>query len=358
MGIRYGRNGLMLALLASVLLPALVGHAQGTTWNRRVTEIRLDETTTAGVYDIRAGFEVLAGGGASATLSNVDTEIEFFINSLSVGTVVVSVAPTGATPSSCAPAACGGSCGGGSFGGTSGMMSCQPDGAAGCDCVSPPLEGVLPMQPLQPHDYLEILLRPSPGALPDSDSTDDTGELRFGSWNRVLDSIEVEPDPAGPGSIIRANFHVEIFEQNTLPLPLDTRITFEQNATTVGDEIMVLLRPSPGGIPFCAAVACSATLCGSMDVNGASNDMFCDPVECDCRLEGLNLEVATPAPVPPSEPLKVILKPAPGALPELPGFGDDELDRVPVPAFTRGGLAAIAILLGIAALWLVRRRAP
>ena len=297
------RNALLLILVVVGVLPALEVHAQGTTWNRRVTGVLLDETGTAGVYDIRAAFEVLAGGGASSAPSDVGTEIEFFVNTLSVGTLVVAVDPTGATPASCAPATCGGTCGGGSFGGASGVMSCLSDGGAGCECVSPPLEGVLPMQALQPEDYIEVLLRPAPGALPDSDSSDDTGELRFGSWNRGLESIDVEPDPSGPGSIIRANFHVDLFEQNTTPLRLDTRITFEQDATTVGDEIMVLLRPAPGGIPFCAAMACSGALCGQMDVNGTLNDMFCDPVDCACRLPGLSLEIATPMPVPPADPL-------------------------------------------------------
>jgi hypothetical protein len=234
-------------------------------------------------------------------------------------------------------------------------MGCRPEGAV-CECASPALEFALPMVPLQPEDEIMVLLRPAPGALPDSDPSDDIRILAFGSWNRTLESFDVEPDPAGPGSIIRANLRVQLFEQNSLPLPMDTRVTFEQNGSVVGDEIMVILMPAPGAQPFCAPASCGAGVCGQADVNGVGNDMFCDPVECDCRLLGLSVEIPTPAPVPPGDEIVVILRPAPGALPELPGFGDDELPRpTPVPALPAAGLLVAGGLIVLAVIWRLGR---
>jgi hypothetical protein len=348
-------RSVFLGLLVGVL-PSWASHAQGTDWNRQVARILLDETTTSGEYDVRARFDILASGIDTSAPSDVSTEVEVRVNGGTVGTGVVPVSVTSTTPSSCVPAACGGSCGGGTFDGASGVMGCRPDGAAACECASPELEFALPMVPLQPGDEIMVLLRPAPGALPDADPSDDIGILSFGSWNRTLESFDVEPDPAGPGSIIRANFHVQLFEQNSLPLPMDTRITFEQNGSPVGDEIMVILMPAPGAQPFCAPAACGAGVCGQADVNGVGNDMFCDPVECDCRLQGLSLQIPTPTPVPPGDEITVILRPAPGALPELPGFGDDELPRPdPVPAMRAVGLLVAGGGIVIAMMWRFRR---
>lgn len=323
--------------------------AQGTDWNRQVTGILIDDTATSGEYDVRARFDILASGADSSTPDDVSTEVEVRVNGATVGSGIVPVGVTGATPSSCAPAACGGSCGGGTFDGASGVMGCRPDGAATCECASPELEFALPMVPLRPEDEIMVLLRPAPGALPDFDPSDDVRILTFGSWNRTLESFDVEPDPTGPGSIIRAHLRVQLFEQNSVPLPMDTRVTFEQQGTEIGDEIMVILMPAPGAQPFCAPASCGAGVCGQANVNGADNDMFCDPVECDCRLLGLSVQIATPVPVPPGDEIVVILRPAPGALPELPGFGDDELPRPPpVPALPAAALLAAGGLIVLA----------
>jgi len=349
-------RNVFLGLLVTTL-PSWPGHALGTDWNRQVLRILLDDTATSGEYDVRARFDIHASGSDTSTPSDASTEVEVRVNGVTVGTGVVPVSVTSATPSSCAPATCGGSCGAGNFDGASGVMGCRPEGAAACVCASPELEFALPMVPLRPEDEIMVLLRPAQDALPDPDPSDDIGILTFGSWNRTLESVDIEPDPAGPGGIIRAHLRVQLFEQNSLPLPMDTRVTFEQNGTVVGDEIMVLLMPGPGAQPFCSPVSCGGGVCGQADVNGVSNDMFCDPVECDCRLLGLSVQIPTPVPVPPGDEIVVILRPAPGALPELPGFGDDELPRPPpIPALPAAGMLVAGGLIVLTVIWRLGRR--
>ena len=122
-------RSLVLFLLV-VLLPALAGHAQVTSWNRQVSHILLDETTTADFYDVRVRFDVLAADAPSSTPSNLDTEVEVSVNSVSVGSGVVSISVTNATPGSCTPALCAPTtCGGGSFDGTSDVMGCRAGGS-------------------------------------------------------------------------------------------------------------------------------------------------------------------------------------------------------------------------------------
>jgi hypothetical protein len=97
--------------------------------------------------------------------------------------------------------------------------------------------------------------------------------------------------------------------------------------------------------------------------NGGSGDGSVFPLVCQagrCSLPTRTL-VFPDIPVDPGESLGVALTPAPGALPELPGFpGDDEKEGVfpfPVPVLPLAAAPVAAGLLFLAARRFARRSA-
>jgi FlgD Ig-like domain len=315
--------GLALLLCLAAVLPAA---AQGG-WDRRIEGLSLTQTPT-GLWEVRAVWDVLLTEAQSAPI-DLDTRVDLRINGTVVATIphTVGIDPGGA---SCADgSSCGGSCGTGIIDGQSATLICRPNGPCDpiCDCAC----GTLPIQsafdpvPMTTGDEIMVILYPAPGALPDPDTSDDQlvvthdgGEI---FWDRRITSLTVEPSAAGPGWDVTAEgtiFHEGVlrFAGAGNAVPLDTELELRVNGVPVATADLPF-QPVPVG------TSCSCgNECGSW--NGIPH--FCVLTNlsgCHCGWPWISTFPGV-GDLSPGDEIMVILRPAPGALPELPGFPDDD----------------------------------
>ncbi len=389
---------------AGVLLVVLTLGSQTTvlaqvapTFNRRVTGISLAESSSGG-FDVTAEWRIdLAGTQAidvqvgstvelrigGTTHSTTDAE-ECLIWDLGSGGGDCSIDPDGTT------------CGSATFGTVTPVVLTCDSGV----CSSPTITSVFPSVPLVVEDEIMVILRPAPGAAPDDlPNDDDEGILTFGSWNRRLVSLEVTPASGGGPTLfdVTAQVIIEISAGSTVPLKvgIDTEPqagdpccteacccpscstecggsgcgsspgsffdVFLHEAGPVGPQVA-----AGGGIlPFvCTAGTCTESCASGNTGAGATFTATCQPGDCACHTEPLTL-TWTGVTFQPGDEIMVILRPAPGALPELPGFEDDDLliataPGDPIPAASTWGMMAfvLAILSGATLVLRSRSRLP
>jgi len=333
------------ALVPAVVLAAGVAHAQGASeWNRSLERLRTQPGTVAGTLDLLVDWELVAVVGGTG--ADVGTEVELRRNGGTLSTLTVpgsdpGLSAGGASPGVCAPAACGGGCGSISVDGAATPLSCT-SAPGGCGCRSGHLTAVFPSVVLTPHDEIMVILRPVPGAVPDTDTGDDVGVFDVDTWNRRVVSLRTSPGSTAGLHDVSVAWTVDLEGSSTLGLELGTTLTVSVDgvpqATTDSPDCVIWDIMMGGG-------------------SGASADGSVFPLVCQsgkCSLPTRTL-VFPDIPVDPGEGLGVALTPAPGALPELPGFpGDDEKEGVfpfPVPVLP---LAAAPLAAGL--LYLAGRR--
>ncbi len=311
--------------------------------NRKVSQIAVVPSDPGprgdAFFDVWVVVEIAADGHSAPV--DLSFELDAFVNGIPVATVGEQVIVTGAG-GGCGDSGCGSGCGTASLGGGALVVSmicapdlpCVPFNDCDCSCQMPPISLPIPLpQPLRPKDYLEILLRPSPGALPETNPSDDSLDLTHNGkpsfWNRKIESVELTPAPTGPN-----RFDVKVtwgFAANSLPAPasLGTQIAVERNGVevvcidTCGGWIQ-----APGGEE---CMFCDGTPCGPGAESGCGNlPTSCQLVEdafgdfhCGCGTDSL-CDVIPDIEVLPLDTVEIILKPIPGALPELPGFPEDD----------------------------------
>lgn len=257
---------------------------------------------------------------------DLSTEVEVRVNGTAVVSTIVPVAIDAGSPGCVGGPPCNGVCGSGVFDIQSATMTCHKDtdctpAACDCDCgywIATP-QG-LPT-PLSPGDEIMVLLRPAPGALPEPDTSDDALITTFHGeaigWNRGISDIVL--NEVSPGM-----FEVQVvgsvgWETPMQQFSLDTEVELRINGVPIGTQNIPM---EVNGIldQTCWQQGCGTT-CGS--VNGI-------PRHCDaylwwtCACTGGWIAVFPPEPVDPDDEITIILKPAPGALPELPGFPEDD----------------------------------
>jgi hypothetical protein len=204
-----------------------------------------------------------------------------------------------------------------------------------------------PEVPAGPGDEITVILYPAPGALPGVDPDHD-------EWTEVLSA----PHNAAPnrriGAITRAaspgggsDLIVELLVESgafAIPLDLSTEVAVHDLAgNPLAGEIIGLFAASPSPFSCDGPLACTTPDgCTLWNVGPVSLGATCllSPSQyqnCTCTLAIL-VEIDA-VPVDPGDEIIVILKPAPGGMPELPGFEDDE-ESVPEipgdPPFRRG----------------------
>ena len=326
-------RALSLSLCCLVLL-ATSSHAQGG-WNRHVEAVSVTPAAApAGgdsFFDICAVWSAHLDDAQSAPF-DLTTEVELSIN----GTVVASsVTQLGGDPGSgfCTDGggACGGSCGTGSVNGASLSLLCLEDGPCtgpcDCHCSFPSIASLFPSQPMEPGDEITVLLRPAPGALPEIDTSDDVEMLSFDGdavfWNRVITSVEIDDVPGGPGVYeVRAEGVVQFsglqrYADAAGEVHLGMEALLQVNGTVVASTTIPF-----DPLPWFNTCGCTA-VCGM--VNGA--ELLCQQEADQCVCEGTWGCTFPPLPLTIDDEVVIILRPVPGALPELPGLDeDDELD--------------------------------
>jgi len=339
MSLRAARWALV-TLAAPLALASGAAAQTDAEWNRKVEALRM-VPAVGGSFDLLFDYHLEARTGGLGV--DLGTDVDFELNGTPVSTVSLAgsdpgVSSGGANPGTCMPAACGGGCGSVILDSTATPLSCVSDGAS-CSCRTPTLTAGFPGVALTPGDVIEVLLRPAPGAAPDADPNDDGGDVTYGSWNRRLLSFVKTPGSA-------TGLHdIEVFRtidlEGTATLPVELGVSVEvyvdgaQEAETTSEDCVIwdIMDSSGNG-----------------NVSGTPVTLVCEGDVCSLPTTSLFFQ---DVPVDPSDPLQIIQRPAPGALPELPGFPpDDALPLPEVPALGATGLGLLAAALawiGVAA---------
>ncbi len=323
----------LFAALAVTATAAASAGAQVHDWNRRVDAIGI-LPDAAGGQQVHAVWTVELGAPAQTTLV-LSTEAVLFVNGAETQRDVVDIVVF-AGSGNCG--ACAGGCGQGAVNGMAAALLCLEEGQVGCSCQFPPITSSFPT-PLSPGDEIMVLLRPAPGASPDTHADDDLKTQEFDGdpvhWDRRLTRAEFVQVSGAPAGV----FDLEIEWQlamSELSHSIDVSPSFEIIAN--GQTVMIYGPPcgpwfaAPGS--GCDQAQCPGGACGLITCNGQTlTPMSCHLTEneiglqfCACLSSAPFLEVIPGLTWldPLEDEIVVILKPAPGALPELPGLDEDE----------------------------------
>ncbi len=318
-------------ILSSALAAALNGglHAQ-TQWNRNVEAIAITPAPVAGggggVFNIITAYINVESDSPSAP-RNLDTVIEFRRNGVTLGAVEIGFDALPASNSNC------------------GAM-CLSNQACICCQISPGntiyacggfIAPASTGASLDPGDEITVILIPASGALPDQDTSDDQLSIAYPGdplfWNRRLAGISTSPTPGAGDSFFDVFFDIAVEANYDGPLNLATEAVLLVNGVAVAEQDVPLLIDDLLFTPCNAA--CTLTGCVLNPVGPYFGT--CQPDEgtfpCTCQYQPVpSTGLVFPAvPVDPGDEITVILRPAPGALPELPGFPDDDEGTVRVP---------------------------
>ncbi|MCA9727532.1 MAG: hypothetical protein KC729_07600 [Candidatus Eisenbacteria bacterium] len=315
------------ASLAGVFI-ATSADAQ-TLYDRKAMALSILEDATGQPTVHAWGTIQVADSSVPADLS---TDLELLVNGLLVDSASFDITIDGNPGGSCsAGPPCNGSCGSGSVNGQNVTLRCFKDCVgASCDCtcglwISAELN---PTVPIVYGDEIMVILRPAPGAVPETDTADDACVVRYAEqqvyWNRRIDSVQLVPVPGG-GNVydVEVDGYVEYNGAPGRDLVLDIEAELVVNGTIVAVVPGVFEAHPPYGTPddyagYCVS-GCIAT-CGYVNALPATCS---NGPDCAC---GSPLDLRIPGQVldPTGDEIMVILRPAPGTLPELPPFEDDD----------------------------------
>ncbi|MCA9286012.1 MAG: hypothetical protein KDA22_12385 [Phycisphaerales bacterium] len=320
-------------------------QAQGSPiLNRRIGEVAVLPSPTGG-WNFQVLWTVEANGTSAG--ANQGTTIAVFVGSgaeVPVATATVAV-NLDFTDGLCGITGCTGGCGGGFIDGVFNTMLCLEDppcpaGNCDCTCRFPWITSNIPGIDLSPGDEITVILYPASGAMPENDESDDArtfvfdGEPRF--WNVGLGPAQKEPVAGSDLFNIVGSW--EIGERGIqgmaeltpiIQLVVNGSVQAQYDACSGNPWILAPGNACPGG------GGCSSDECATGSCAGSNVVLHCKLAKC---LEGaIQCCICTSDPqffvIPnvlllPNDEVKLVLMPAPGALPTLPGFEDD--DSVPV----------------------------
>ena len=346
--------GVIGALTLGVM--AAPAHAQ-SQWNRAVKGVSVIPSPggSAGEFDVHVIWSAGVSDDLSTTL-DLSTQVDLF-----VGTALVSSDQTQLqilprdvgcvdTGMDCSRS----DCGRGFVNGVINTMFCFEDFGCvgiecGCSCQFPPLATRFSQVSLRPEDEIMVLLRPAPGALPDGTTHDDVWHMPPGGapvfWDRQITDVELIQTRAG-------EVDVNVSTRSVIRgIPADTDLGYTIVIEVDGQAVRNFPVPNIWAPATICPGGCLGQVCGVFD----GVDAFCDesatyPGTCVCA--GASQSFPCPAiAVLPGQRVTVILRPTPGALPELPGFPEDEEEvEIPCPGdFTGDGrvtTADLTVLLG------------
>lgn len=351
---------------AAMALCASVSTAQ-VPFNRVIKGVAITPSAAAaGQWDVRVAWGATVES-TSAPL-NLSTEAVLRVNGVDRASVTTTAIVAGGSGVGCGPGlGCVGGCGNVSIdGGMAAALLCSHQGpcdATGCDCACefPPILGLFPPQPLGPGDEIVVILRPAPGALPEPDPTPDErhigawdGEPLF--WDRGVESVRLIPlgTPGAYDVKVMWGFGIRTAGAGAR---MGTDIVVRAGGVEVGVHAACdgwITAPPGVGCMACDGSGCGSVMCGS-----TATPMTCRLIQnnggdafCGCGQGGL-CDVVPGVVVTTGDEIVVILRPAPGALPTLPGFEDDDERTARVPGCVGDldgdgvvGAPDLALLLG------------
>jgi hypothetical protein len=303
-------------VVAALLVTASSVIAQPTpTWNRKAEGIAVSPAPVAGsFFDITVFGSIDAGDLTAPT--DLSTEIEIRVSGTTVHLEVQTLTANPPTHGDCSGLNCG-----------TEPCFCTPPPVV-CEC-GPIIISASATTSLQPEDEIMVLLRPAPGAVPDSDESDDLRSLNFPDdpifWNRRIASVEIVPSPLElPDSFF--DVWVECYSEANYSGPLNLGSSLELRINGVEWSSL------PTGPNEFVWDYCNPQCTDTCVINGSVPAGTCvsGPSDCICRTTPGSL-VFPAVPLEPDDELTIILRPVPGALPELPGFPDDEETRPVCP---------------------------
>jgi len=220
---------------------------------------------------------------------------------------------------------CNGACGSANLNGGAVSLLCYKDGPCtpefcDCDCgywITSEFEG----WDLSPGDEIMVILYPSPGALPEPDTSDDrlvtTYHGRPIGWDRGIQDVQLVDLGGGL-------FDVEVsgaagWESQPGYGNLDMVVELRRNGVTLSAQNV------PAELDGIFDQPCFESGCGSNCGTFNGIPRTCDPyLWWDCACIGGWISVFPGIDFSPGDEIMVILRPAPGALPEVPRPNDND----------------------------------
>jgi hypothetical protein len=320
---------LLLVSILCLTLYSASSTAQEPSWNRKVQALAVTPDVAGGAV-VSVAYTIDAQ--ATSVPLDLSTRAVLHINGVPAGTPIDASVSFDLVTVDCGASVCSGICGSGTIAGGPALLVCYedcpwhatPEIDGDCDC------GVwrsitFPPVVLTPTDEIMVILRPAPGALPDSEASDDTtraipaGEILY--WNRGVDTAAMFDVGGGFYDIIVGG---DIAYNGPETVNLDFDIVVRRNGTDVATQNVTMRGQRSATDPTCFQVGCG-NYCGV--INGSSRSCLPGGPWNVCSCTAGFLEVIPSVPMPnlqPNDEIMVLLRPAPGAFPELPSTELDE----------------------------------
>ncbi len=236
---------------------------------------------------------------------------------------------------------CGQGCGIGTWNGASVPLTCvlsyfNDDPAQGsfCSCSGPICPVVsAPVELAEDVDII-VIVKPLPGAEQEFELADDMIAVEQAPggqtyWDTEILSMDLTSSPGLPGGFF--DVHVEVGTATNFSgfLPLGYEVVLMKNGQPVESQGS----GSGSGDDWIQAEPCGDpnNPCGQCGINNFGGTLECDLVCNECIVvEGTEFDFIA-IPMDPNDDWGIKVQPAPGALPSLPGFEEDDQAPVPVP---------------------------
>jgi len=327
---------LLLALTLGLIMLSTTAWAQDPSWNRKIQALAVTPDVSGG-SEVSIAFTVDAQ--PTSVPLDLSTQAVLHVNGVPVGIPIDVSVSFDLVTIPCGLGSCSGVCGSATIGGGAASLVCYedcpwhatPEIDGDCDCglwrsvTFPPVT-------VTPTDEIMVLLRPAPGALPDTEASDDTtratpgGEILY--WNRGVDTAAMFDVGGGFYDIVAGG---DIAYNGPETVNMDFDIVVLRNGTEVAAQSVIMRGERNATDPTCFQVGCG-NYCGV--INGSSRSCLPGGPWNVCSCTAGFIEVIPGVPVPnlqPSDEIMVLLRPAPGAFPELPSTQADDFLIVPHP---------------------------
>lgn len=332
------RSALSVAALAALLVSVAPDRAAAQIadgWHRRVSAVAVVQNETTGLYDVTAVIDILrTGPSLGTTLEDLSVAVEMnpAAGDPHYGWIELTVEydPASGPPAGCLDGGgCGGGCGTGYIDGVFNTLLCLEEGPGSCACNFPSIKATFPGVDLQPGENVTIRVTPTPTSLPDPDPSDNEKSFAFEDevlWNHRIDDVALAPSPAGGYdlTVSGTTFHEGLlsFLPSGATANLDSFFDVFVNGVLVSSHDRPY-RPLPLALNCTCGNACALW---NGETHTCQPFIPSQPAHCVCGFAWL--DTVPSVPVAPIDEITVILRPAPGALPELPGFEDDDIDSL------------------------------
>lgn len=333
-----------------------------STVDRRIMAVGITPSTVSGsFFDIYVDLSV----AVKQTSAPVDasTQVLLFRNGGEVPFALLTVGVLASGGSGfCGAGDCAGTCGTGYIDGAISTLLCLDDSPGcpgsncGCECRFPSIKANFPGQSLEPGDQLTVILMPATGSFPEPISPNDHWTTDFDGtpyfWRRRAHQVDMVPAASGAAGLVDVLVKGDVAWRGLQgPTDLGFMVQLKDASGAVVSSVFVPGGAQPNGDPLaCGGVGCGGP-CGiwngvPVDCNSFPNLPF---LPCGCGNDWFTI---FPDQVPGIVAGgSIVLAPAPGALPELPGLPNPSL---PIPSACDGDLdgngivngADIAVVLG------------